>query len=317
MSHSYLRSYAAIDRAAQDDTEQRAVGAYLGLAVGDALGATTEFLTPSEIRHKYGLHRDMVGGGWLGLRPGAVTDDTQMSLALGRSILEQGDVVPEAVAEAFSTWMRTKPVDIGNTVRRGIVHYRRTGEPHLGPDEQNAGNGACMRCLPVALRHCYSSERVLVRASRDQAHVTHHSALADAGSETVLRMLVAALRGKPLVVLREQALRLVARHPIYAFDRRPISNPSGWIVETLRAVFQGFFAHKSVEDTLVDVVNRGGDSDTTGAIAGMLAGALYGLQEIPARWLRGLDPEVARDCREQAQRLVQLARKTAAATSSR
>ena len=58
-----------------------------GLAIGDALGATVEFLTPNEIRHQHGVHRDMTGGGWLRLKAGQVTDDTTMSLALGEAIL--------------------------------------------------------------------------------------------------------------------------------------------------------------------------------------------------------------------------------------
>ena len=89
-----------------DVLRSRAAGAYLGVAVGDAFGATLEFLTPREIQHRYGQHREIIGGGWLGLRKGQVTDDTEMSLALGRSILEAGKVDPEAVAEAFSVWMR-------------------------------------------------------------------------------------------------------------------------------------------------------------------------------------------------------------------
>ncbi len=82
---------------------------------------------------------------------GQVTDDTEMTLALGRSILEQGRVEPLAVAEAFSQWMRGKPVDIGNTVRRGILRYRTTGQAEVPENEYDAGNGACMRTLPVAL----------------------------------------------------------------------------------------------------------------------------------------------------------------------
>lgn len=286
---------------------QRAVGAYLGLAVGDALGATTEFMTPAEIRHQHGVHREIIGGGWLRLRPGSVTDDTDMALALGRSILAHGDVEAHAVAQAFSDWMRSKPVDIGNTVRRGISHYRRTGEPSVQPDEHNAGNGACMRCLPVALRHFLDCDAELVSASRRQAHVTHNAAVADAGTETVLRMLALALRGSNRSSLREQAFRLVGRYPEFAFEGRNVTNPSGWIVETLRAVFQVLFAHADFEQTLVDVVNRGGDADTTGAIAGMLAGALHGVDAIPERWLARLDREVKVECRQQALELVALA----------
>lgn len=294
------------DNAQLGELQQRAVGAYLGLAVGDALGATTEFLTPNEIRHKHGIHRELIGGGWLRLKPGRVTDDTEMALALGHAILAQGCVDPLSVAASFSDWMRSKPVDIGNTVRRGISHYRRTGEPHVAEDEHNAGNGACMRCLPVALLHCFGGERELIAASRAQAHVTHNSPVADAGSETVLRMVVAALHGQSLTVLREHATRLVARYPEYQFTRRAVDNPSGWIVDTLQVVFQALLAHTTFEDTLVDVVNRGGDADTTGAIAGMLAGALYGVRAIPTRWLKALDRDIARQCRGQALHLVEL-----------
>ncbi len=133
------------------DPYDRGGGAYLGLAIGDALGATVEFLTPREIRDQYGEHRDILGGGWLRLRKGRVTDDTEMSLALGRSILTAGGVEAGAIAEAFSEWMRTKPVDIGHTVRRGISLYRSTGVTEVPKNDYDAGNGACMRALPIAL----------------------------------------------------------------------------------------------------------------------------------------------------------------------
>lgn len=289
------------------DLQDRALGAYLGLALGDALGATTEFMTPREIQQRYGIHRDIRGGGWLKLAPGKVTDDTEMTLALGRSVLRMDGVVAADIAEAFSDWMRSKPVDIGNTVRRGIVHYRHSGEPVLAPDEYNAGNGACMRCLPLALLHCYGEDADLVQSSRAQAHITHNNALADAATEAVLRMVVSALHGETLAVIREQADRLVARYPQFNFTGRRVENPSGWIVETLQVVFQSLFEKKTFEDTLVEVVNRGGDADTTGAIAGMLVGAFYGIDAIPSRWLKALDRNVDAACRKQTLALLELA----------
>jgi ADP-ribosyl-[dinitrogen reductase] hydrolase len=80
------------------------------------------------------------------------------------------------------------------------------------------------------------------------------------------------------------------------------------MVETLQAVFQAFFAHDNLETILIDVVNRGGDADTTGAIAGMLAGACHGVDAIPRRWLRALDREVRTACEDQALALLELAR---------
>lgn len=292
--------------AADPGLDARAAGAYLGLAVGDALGATLEFLTPREIRNRHGLHRDIVGGGWLHLRRGQVTDDTEMSLALGRSILATGRVAPKAVAEAFSAWMATKPVDIGQTVRRGILHYRRNGETAVPPNEFDAGNGACMRCLPVALAYRNAAEAELDAANRAQSHVTHHSALADLGCLAVLRMIAGALEGAPSPILQGIADQLVAAEPRYAYRGKPIEQPGAFIVDTLRAVFQALFSGDGFEAALVDVVNRGGDADTSGAILGMIAGALYGVEAIPQRWLDALDPEVRNECRGQAQALVRL-----------
>jgi ADP-ribosyl-[dinitrogen reductase] hydrolase len=283
------------------------VGAYLGVAVGDALGATTEFLTPGEIKHKYGVHKKIIGGGWLHLKPGRVTDDTEMSLALGRSILENEGVEAAAVAEAFSDWMRSKPVDIGNTVRRGIVHFRNTGEPFVPENEFDAGNGACMRSVPIALGYWNAPLEELVQVSRTQSHVTHNNPQADAGTEAVLRMTIAALKGESKAALRDSAEALVETHKPYRFDRRAEENPSAWIVHTLKAVFQAFWAHDSFEGILVDVVNRGGDADTTGAIAGMLAGACYGVDTIPKPWLRALDAETRLACENQALDLLELA----------
>ena len=284
----------------------RAVAAYLGLAIGDALGATVEFLTPNEIRHQYGVHREMIGGGWLRLKPGQVTDDTTMSLALGESILaSEGRVEALACARAFDAWMRAKPVDIGNTVRRNLVTFRHSGNPVAPPSEHDAGNGAAMRVLPVALATFGQSSDDIIRATRAQSHVTHHNALSDAACDTLVAMVHVALKvdvGRT-ASLRPLADALGARYPVYAFDGRRRDNPSGYVVETLQAVFQSFFSTSSFEACLIDVVNRGGDADTTGAICGMLAGAAYGLESIPRRWLKALEAGVKNACEQQAGRL--------------
>jgi ADP-ribosyl-[dinitrogen reductase] hydrolase len=288
-----------------NDLQRRAVGAYLGLAVGDALGATVEFMIPREIRAAYGVHDRMRGGGWLQLPPGQVTDDTTMSLALGRAILGQGRIDPHAAAHAFDAWMRAKPVDCGHTVRRGIIHFRQTGIPQVLENEMNAGNGACMRTLPVALATLGGSPDAVRAASRAQAHVTHHSLLSDAGTECVVFMVQAVLHGALLAELYAGPVRaLLDAHPEFDFHGRPRDNPSGFIVETLQAVFQALFSTLTFRNCVVNVVNRGGDADTTGAIAGMLAGAHYGPEAIPRPWLKALDPEIRRQCEEQAIALI-------------
>ena len=287
----------------------RATAAYLGVAIGDALGAPVEFLTPNEIRHQHGVHRELTGGGWLRLKAGQVTDDTTMSLALGEAILASGGVAAQAAAAAFDAWMRAKPVDIGNTVRRNLIQFRRTGDPEAVACEHDAGNGAAMRTLPVALA-CYGQPAAkTILASRAQAHVTHHNALSDAACEMLIFMVQDCLAGQDVsAALHQRAAALVHERPLFAFDRKRRENPSGYVVETLQAVLQAFLATSTFEDCLIDVVNRGGDADTTGAIAGMLAGARYGLEAIPERWLKALDPQVRQRCADQAAALVALAR---------
>lgn len=285
----------------------RSKAAYLGLAIGDALGATVEFLTPNEIKAAHGVHKNIVGGGWLKLKPGKVTDDTEMSLALGIALLFCKQVNKKAIAEAFSEWMRGKPVDIGNTVRRGLVYFRSHGETSVPKSEFNAGNGACMRCLPIALATMGSDKKTVITASRAQAHITHHSDLSDAGTEHIIELVQLALENQSIAELKKNSQLFVKNNPQFKFDSRKMNNPSGFILDTLQAVLQSFYSTNDFESCLIDVVNRGGDADTTGAIAGMLAGAFYGMDSIPKRWLSQLDQEVKKLCETQAENLLAIA----------
>ncbi len=287
-------------------TTNRAIAAYLGLAIGDALGATVEFMTPSEIAEKYGTHDTLRGGGWLRLKPGQVTDDTTMALALGESILACGRVDALAAANAFDAWMRAKPVDIGNTVRRNLLEFRKTGKPEAPYSDHDAGNGAAMRVLPVALATFGEAEDEVRAACRAQAHVTHNCALSDAACECLVFMVQDVLRGASKNdLLHRHAHPLAARFAEFRFRAvRQQANPSGYVAHTLQAVFQSFFDTDDFRGCLVDVVNRGGDADTTGAIAGMLAGSLYGLDAIPIPWITKLDTGTRQSCEDQARALV-------------
>jgi ADP-ribosyl-[dinitrogen reductase] hydrolase len=202
--------------------------------------------------------------------------------------------------------MRAKPVDIGNTVRRGIVHYRNSGACEVPFSENDAGNGACMRSLPMALAMLGADESQLRQASRIQAHITHHNDISDQGTECVMRMVQCAIQGGSKQDMENLAQELVANEPLYAYCQSTQENPTGYIVETLRAVFQAFFTSENFEAAMVDVVNRGGDADTTGAILGMIAGAYYGIDAIPRQWQQTMDQDILKRCGEQALALLQL-----------
>jgi ADP-ribosyl-[dinitrogen reductase] hydrolase len=277
---------------------ERVLGAYLGLACGDALGATVEFLTAREIKAQYGVHKEIIGGGWLRLKPGQVTDDTQMSLYMGRAIMDSGGWDLKAVADAFVIWLKTKPPDIGNTCRRGIRRYMLNGTLETAYSDGDAGNGAAMRVLPVAL-HTRTIPEELGSITIEQCHLTHHHPLSDAATLTLVRMLHALLAGGGVKACRPIATALVAGYPQFRFNPYP-GRATAYIIDTMQTVLHHFFYTDSLESCVVECVNRGDDADTTGAIAGMLAGALYGAQAIPERWLKKLDPQVVREIMMQA-----------------
>lgn len=290
----------------QDDDEiyARARAAYLGLALGDALGATTEFMTPGEIRATYKVHRKIVGGGWLYLKPGHVTDDTEMSLALGRALLDAGAWDLTGIADNFLAWMRSKPIDIGSTCRRGIRDYMLKGQLETPLNDWDAGNGAAMRMAPVAL-FTLGDEGLMDRRACEQAHLTHNHPLSDAACVVLGRMVQRAIFGCNRFELHEITRELVVEYGSFRFNNYR-GNASSYVVDTLQTVFHYLFTTGSFEECLVGVVNQGGDADTTGAIAGMVAGALYGLESIPARWLKKLHPAVRQEVENQATRLVEL-----------
>lgn len=267
------------------DLMQRALGAYLGMAVGDALGAPVEFMTAREIAAR-GQHRDMTGGGWLKLKPGQVTDDTEMSLCLGRAWLVNNDWHVETAAHAFADWLKSHPIDVGNTCRRGIRRYLLEGSIQGPPSEADGGNGAAMRMAPIAIATYHQPAR-LTEITLAQARITHHHPLSDAACLTLGAMVHALFDGQGGAGCRLLAARLVQQYPIFKFDPYP-GRASAYIVDTMQTVLHFFLNTDNFEDCLIATVNRGEDADTTGAIVGMLAGARYGINAIPERWLHAL-----------------------------
>lgn len=289
-------------------TEQvlnKALGAYLGFACGDALGATLEFMSPKQIQKRYGVHNEMIGGGWLALAAGQITDDTQMSLALGQAIVDHQGWNIRAVADNFLAWLESDPPDVGNTCRRGIVRYRDDGELYGLPRDDDAGNGACMRNLPVVLA-TLSRPDCFETWSLEQCRITHHNPLSDAATLALGRMVNRLLHGEDMDACRQEAERLIAQYGEFAYSPYP-GKASGYIVDTVQTVLHHFFNTDSFESCLIATVNQGADADTTGALVGMLAGARYGLEGIPERWLKVLDSEIAERIRRQTEGLLRIA----------
>jgi ADP-ribosyl-[dinitrogen reductase] hydrolase len=154
----------------------RTRGALLGLAIGDALGATNEFKTLEQIERGQPV-TDLIGGGWLDLSPGEVTDDTQMTRCLLESYAAGYSV--EDVAQRFTGWQNASPPDVGILTRQAIEHLERGVHPRDSgrlawetSGQTGAGNGAIMRAAPTGLLRLHDRE-VRVLESLEIARVTH------------------------------------------------------------------------------------------------------------------------------------------------
>lgn len=272
-------------------------GCVLGLACGDALGGPLEFLESSEIRAKYGQVRDMVGGGRLRLQPGEYTDDTEMTLCVLNSIVENGgEVSHDDVAHRFVEWYLARPRHIGNLTTLAIRQLVN-GVPWYEAGRLAwrisglASNGGLMRCAPVGLLD-YRNLTKLVEESRSICLITHYD-LRCRESCVALNLAIASLlqeekfspdslRGIVLSRDVEAAVRTAT-----TIDHEP-PGTSGFTLDTLTLAFWALRRFDNFEEALIQVVNRGGDADTAGAVTGALLGAKFGLSAIPKRWLTSL-----------------------------
>jgi ADP-ribosyl-[dinitrogen reductase] hydrolase len=208
------------------------------------------------------------------------------------------------VADAFAAWMKGRPADVGSTCRAGIRRWMLEGTLEGRPGDWDAGNGAAMRVLPAALL-TLGDDEALQRLAVAQARLTHHHPLSDAACVLVGRLVHQACLGRSLRQLRAGAEAAVREVPRFGFEPyRGLA--TGYVVDTLQTVLHHLFTTRSFEDCLVSVVNQGGDADTTGAIAGAIAGAYYGPDGLPSRWLKRLDRGLVAELGRLSDRLVDL-----------
>jgi ADP-ribosyl-[dinitrogen reductase] hydrolase len=260
----------------------RAEGALLGLAVGDALGTTLEFSRRDTRPH----HTQMLGGGPFRLQPGQWTDDTAMALALAESLLACGTLEPTDLMRRFVEWWRKGTYsctgtcfDIGITTRAALARFEKTADPFSGSAGENqAGNGSLMRLDPVAL-FAYPDQEHAVELARRQSRTTHAAPQALDACGYFAKLLTEAIRGAHKAVLTPRswpghpAVEAVAQGSWRAKPRGEISS-SGYVVSTLEAALWCVGQTESFEDALILAVNLADDADTVGAVTGQLAGAI-------------------------------------------
>ena len=272
----------------------RAKGALVGLALGDALGTTLEFAS----RDSMPPVTDLMGGGPFGLAAGEWTDDTSMALCLAESLVERGGLDVKDLMARFLHWREEGYnsvtgvcFDIGNATDGALRSFRETGEPLSGStDPRTAGNGSLMRLSPVAIRWWHDRSKATA-AARLQSRTTHGAAQAVEACALYVELLIEAIAGAPKeTVLRARGwagdalISGVAAGSWRAKERADISS-SGYVVHTLEAALWCVDRSESIEDALILAANLAGDADTVAAVTGQLAGALWGMSGAPVGWV--------------------------------
>jgi len=270
----------------------RSMGAFLGLAVGDALGAPYEGLG----RGSYPPVSDYSAEGVHGLGAGGWTDDTAMAICLAESLLARGGVDERDLLERSLRWYRTgensctgAAAGISRKTRAALEGFERSGRVDAAAELENAGNGAIMRLAPVAI-FFRRNEIEARRAAARQARVTHTAQTALTAAECFADLLVVALQtGDPEAVSRAAAgsKRLADICDPRGKQREQISSAPR-AADTLEAALWCLEGAAGFEQAVIEAVNLGGDTDTIGAVTGQLAGAIFGASSIPPRWLAGL-----------------------------
>ncbi|WP_440988317.1 ADP-ribosylglycohydrolase family protein [Haloarchaeobius baliensis] len=285
-------------------SSDRAEGVLLGLACGDALGRPVEFRSAGQIASAHGTLTEMVGHGTWNQPAGTITDDTEQALCIARSLVETGRFDPADVADRFVAWYESGPFDIGGMTRRSLEALREgrswdeAGEAVWAdsPEGSNAGNGSVMRCPPLAVAFA-DDPAALDRTSRDSSRITHADPRCTAGC-AVLNRTIAGLLGdedEPLAsalgATEVPAELDAALRPVARGDAIDDLSTSGYVVHSLQTALHDGLRADTAEDAIVTAVNRGGDTDTVGAIAGAVAGARFGADGLPSRWLAEIDEE--------------------------
>jgi ADP-ribosyl-[dinitrogen reductase] hydrolase len=271
----------------------RALGAFIGLAIGDALGTTLEF----SARDSYEPLTEMEGGGPFRLAPGEWTDDTAMAIGLAASLIaKRGEIDEVDLAQRWLAWWRKGEnsvtgvcFDIGSTTASALANFETTGKPEGRKDAMSAGNGGIMRLAPAALAAGGDAERA-ARLARRQSAVTHGSAECVEAAELLARILSAAIVGDGRGALTPAEARYetpkigALAKGLWRGRSRGAIRSSGYVVDTLEAALWAVDSSFSFSEAVLKAVNLGNDADTIGAVTGQIAGAIFGYGAIPAAW---------------------------------
>ena len=284
-----------------DDQADRAIGCLFGQVIGDSLGSLVEFRTAKEIAKRYpeGVRNLADGGTWNTLA-GQPTDDSELALALARSIVADHGYDEEAATTAYARWYSSGPFDIGNTTARALsaaaaASTAKARAARAAADASSQANGSLMRVSPIGIL-APDPATAATAAARDSALTHPHptcvtacaafaaaisAGIAGASPHGMWEVAFATVRGQADAAPVLQRLEAAARGEFPQVS----PNNQGWVLVAFQAAFRQLLHSPDAEEALVEIVARGGDTDTNRAITGALLGAAHGRAAFPPRWI--------------------------------
>ncbi|MBY6082072.1 inositol monophosphatase family protein [Ruegeria arenilitoris] len=269
----------------------RAHGVLLGQLAGDALGSFVEFLEAETIarRHPGGVDSLQDGGTW-NLIAGQPTDDSEMALALARSLCAMDRFARDHVANAYVEWRKSRPFDIGMTTSSAISALAQ-GDP-VASDSQ--ANGALMRVSPIGV-FASGTPALAAEIARQDASLTHPNEVTVAANAAFAAAVSTGVAGGSKEDMwssayanagQDEGAAIVRGRLLAARTKRPteFQHQMGWVLTAFQNAFYCLMAEQSLRDAVVGTVACGGDTDTNAAICGALVGALQGRDAVPLQW---------------------------------
>ena len=272
--------------AAAGDLRERYLGALLGLAVGDAVAAPTQYRRPGSFTPV----GDLIGGGPFALPRGGWSDDTAMALCLADSLLAFNGFDARDQVERYTRWQRDgylsatgQCLGITASTARALTMAQWRRQLFAGshaPDQLDPE--PLSRVAPVVM-YFFAVEDEAVQLASDAARTTCQAPAVLAACRELAQALFLALSGQPkariLAAVSSAAAPRAARRAA-----RGVARSNGTATEALAIALEAFAATDHFRDAVLHAANHGGNSDVAAAACGQLAGAHYGMAAIPAAW---------------------------------
>ncbi len=289
---------------------QKILGCMYGQLIGDALGTRYEFSSSHEVQQKVkndieDNQLNILGDGPFHLLPGQVTDDSELALGLLVSIINNKGYQKEAVAKKYIKWFQSNPFDIGRTTR--FAFERANNYQDIIKNSQfnsnSLSNGCLMRISPLGIYGIHLSNQLLLQYAEQDCKMTNPNPIAiDAVKVYVIAIKSAIISNGNKSFVYQNALSTAktpliktiltnARRfpePVITTDGTQVTTDSskmGYLGIALQNTFYELLHGQNFENSLINIIRRGGDTDTNGCIAGALLGAIYGIHQIPQNWI--------------------------------